>query len=121
MNRLQDAEKIRELSDQMGELAGLAVSRILENRSVAWRYVIIWLVIGVLLLASNAAWYWIDIHNRLKQLSLQLVSTGGEKVVYQPLHDISEIGPALQRYSESSGQRVQGHEFFLAEMSHEIR
>ena len=50
-----------------------------------------------------------------------MVSTGGEKVVYQPLHDISEIGPALQRYSESSGQRVQGHEFFLAEMSHEIR
>ncbi len=121
VNRLQDSDKIREISDQMGELAGLAVARMLVSRSLAWRYAIVWLAVGVLLLAANAAWYWTDIHNRLKQLSLQLVSTGGEKTVYQPLHDISDIGPALKRYSESSGQRVQGHEFFLAEMSHEIR
>ena len=112
VNRLQDAEKIRELSDQMGELAGLAVARMLVNRSAAWRYAVIWIVIGILLLAANGVFYWLDIHNRLKQLSLQLVSRDDEKVVYQPLHDISEIGPALQRYSESIGQRVQGHEFF---------
>ena len=121
VNRLQDSDKIREISDQMGELAGLAVARMLVNRSLAWRYAVIWIVIGILLLAANGVFYWFDIHNRLKQLSLQLVSTGGEKTVYQPLHDISDIGPALKRYSESSGQRVQGHEFFLAEMSHEIR
>ena len=29
VNRLQDAEKIREISDQLGELAGLAVARML--------------------------------------------------------------------------------------------
>ena len=121
VNRLQDSDKIREISDQMGELAGLAVARMLVSRSLAWRYAIAWLAVGILLLAANAAWYWTDIHNRLKQLSLQLVATGDEKTVYQPLHDISDIGPALKRYSESSGQRVQGHEFFLAEMSHEIR
>ena len=121
VNRLQDSDKIREISDQMGELAGLAVARMLVSRSLAWRYAVVWLAVGILLLAANAAWYWTDIHNRLKQLSLQLVATGDEKTVYQPLHDISDIGPALKRYSESSGQRVQGHEFFLAEMSHEIR
>ena len=55
VNRLQDSDKIREISDQMGELAGLAVARMLVNRSLAWRYAVVWLVVGILLLAVAGA------------------------------------------------------------------
>ena len=121
VNRVQDAGRIHELSEQMGELAGLGVARMQENRHAVWRYGIIWLVGGLLLLLLNGLWYWTDVRNRLKKLSLELVASTEDGAVYQPLHDISEIGPALKQYMERSGKRMQGHEFFLAEMSHEIR
>ncbi|MBR6058682.1 MAG: response regulator [Victivallales bacterium] len=120
-NRGQDAGKIRELSEQMGDLAGMCVARIQENRRTVRRYGIVWLVGGLVLLLLNGVWYWTDVRNRLKKLSLELVANKEDGGVYQPLHDISEISPALKQYMERSGKRVQGHEFFLAEMSHEIR